>query len=92
VAAVGAAGAAGLVEWPVLLPVGATVLGVYYVTNRPVASANVRRLGASARAREPRAALARGHRRDTRQQGHALRVRRSTRGLGVLRPDIIADA
>src|ERR1700739_2391537 len=31
---VAAVGLAGLVEWPVLLPVGATVLAVYYVTNR----------------------------------------------------------
>jgi hypothetical protein len=27
-------GAAGLVEWPVLLPVGATVLGVHYLMHR----------------------------------------------------------
>jgi hypothetical protein len=31
---VAAVGAAGLVEWPVLLPVGATVLGVHYLTHR----------------------------------------------------------
>ena len=31
---VAAVGAVGLVEWPVLLPVGATVLGVHYLTNR----------------------------------------------------------
>ena len=34
VAAVGAAGAAGLIEWPVLLPVGGAVLAVHYLTNR----------------------------------------------------------
>jgi hypothetical protein len=33
-AAVGAAGAAELVEWPVLLPLGGTVLAVHYLTNR----------------------------------------------------------
>jgi len=27
-------GAAGLVEWPVLLPVGGTLLGVHYLTHR----------------------------------------------------------
>jgi hypothetical protein len=32
---VAAVGAAGLVEWPVLLPVGATVLAVHYLTHRP---------------------------------------------------------
>jgi hypothetical protein len=31
---VAAVGAAGLVEWPVLLPVAATVLGVHYLTQR----------------------------------------------------------
>ena len=31
---VAAVGAAGLVEWPVLLPIGATVLGVHYLTHR----------------------------------------------------------
>jgi hypothetical protein len=31
---VAAVGAAGLVEWPILLPVGATVLGVRYLTHR----------------------------------------------------------
>lgn len=31
----GAIGAAGLVEWPVLLPVGATVLAVHYLAHRP---------------------------------------------------------
>ena len=31
---VAAVGAAGLVEWPVLLPVGGTVLGVHYLTHR----------------------------------------------------------
>ena len=35
VAAVGTAGAVGLVEWPVLLPIGGTLLAVHYVTNRP---------------------------------------------------------
>ena len=34
VAAVGAVGAAGLVEWPVLLPVGGTVMVVHYLTHR----------------------------------------------------------
>jgi hypothetical protein len=34
VAAVGTAGAVGLVEWPVLLPIGGTLLAVHYVTNR----------------------------------------------------------
>lgn len=34
VAVVGAAGAAGLLEWPVLLPIGGTVLAVQYVSNR----------------------------------------------------------
>jgi hypothetical protein len=29
-----AVGAAGLVEWPVLLPVGATVFGLHYLTQR----------------------------------------------------------
>jgi hypothetical protein len=29
-----ALGVAGLVEWPVLLPIGATVLGVHYLTHR----------------------------------------------------------
>jgi len=29
-----AVGAAGLVEWPVLLPIGATVLGLHYLTHR----------------------------------------------------------
>ena len=32
--AVAAVGTAGLVEWPVLLPIGATVLGVHYLTHR----------------------------------------------------------
>src|SRR5262249_30645905 len=32
--AVAAIGAAGLVEWPVLLPVGGTVLAVHYLTQR----------------------------------------------------------
>ena len=32
--AVAAVGAAGLVEWPVLLPVGATVWGVHYLMHR----------------------------------------------------------
>jgi hypothetical protein len=32
--AVAAVGAAGLVEWPVLLPVGATILGVHYLMHR----------------------------------------------------------
>lgn len=31
---VAAVGTVGLVEWPVLLPVGATILGVHYLTNR----------------------------------------------------------
>jgi hypothetical protein len=31
---VAAVGWAGLVEWPVLLPVGATVLGAHYLTHR----------------------------------------------------------
>jgi hypothetical protein len=31
---VAAVGAAGLVEWPVLLPIGATVLAVHYLTHR----------------------------------------------------------
>ena len=31
---VAAVGLAGLVEWPVLLPIGATVLGVHYLTHR----------------------------------------------------------
>jgi hypothetical protein len=31
---VAAVGVAGLVEWPVLLPVGAMVLGVHYLTRR----------------------------------------------------------
>jgi hypothetical protein len=31
---VAAVGAAGLVEWPLLLPIGATVLGVHYLTHR----------------------------------------------------------
>ena len=31
---VAAVGLAGLVEWPVLLPVGATVLGLHYLTQR----------------------------------------------------------
>lgn len=43
---VAAVGAAGLVEWPVLLPVGATVLGVHYLTNR---SGGQRRLASSRR-------------------------------------------
>ncbi|WP_082969163.1 hypothetical protein [Mycobacterium sp. E2699] len=32
--AVAAVGAAGLVEWPLLLPVGGTLLGVHYLTHR----------------------------------------------------------
>src|ERR1700758_923252 len=31
---VAAVGLAGLVEWPVLLPIGATVLGVHYLSHR----------------------------------------------------------
>jgi hypothetical protein len=31
---VAAVGAVGLVEWPVLLPVGGTLLGVHYLTHR----------------------------------------------------------
>ena len=39
VAGAAAVGVAGLVEWPVLLPVGATVLGVHYLTSRSGAEA-----------------------------------------------------
>jgi hypothetical protein len=34
IATVGAASVAGLVEWPVLLPIGGTALAVHYLTNR----------------------------------------------------------
>ena len=50
VAAFGAAGAAGLVEWPVLLPVGGTVVVVHYLTHRtdgPRKVASSRRAGPS---------------------------------------------
>ena len=78
---VAAVGAAGLVEWPVLLPVGGTVLGVHYLTHRSGGERKrvSTRRGASRSGAKGRA-LARGHRRHTRQQGHALRVRRSARG------------
>ena len=39
-----AIGAAGLVEWPVLLPVGATVLGVHYLTHRSRGERSTRRV------------------------------------------------
>jgi hypothetical protein len=54
VAAVGAAGAAGLVEWPVLLPVGATLLGVHYLTHRSGSErkrASTRRVGSRSAAK-----------------------------------------
>jgi hypothetical protein len=49
-----AVGAAGLVEWPVLLPVGATVLAVHYLTHRPGVgrrSAPTRRVGSRSTAK-----------------------------------------
>jgi len=51
---VAAVGAAGLVEWPVLLPVGATVLGVHYLTHRSGGErkrASTRRVGSRSAAK-----------------------------------------
>jgi hypothetical protein len=44
---VAAVGAAGLVEWPVLLPIGATVLGLHYLAQR---SRGERKLASTRRA------------------------------------------
>ena len=52
--AVAAVGAAGLVEWPVLLPVGATVLAVHYLTHRSGGErkrASTRRVGSRSAAK-----------------------------------------
>ena len=43
---VAAIGAAGLVEWPVLLPIGGTVLGLHYLAQR---SRNERRVASTRR-------------------------------------------
>jgi hypothetical protein len=49
---VAAVGAAGLVEWPVLLPVGATVLGVHYLMHRSGGKrASTRRVASGSRAK-----------------------------------------
>jgi hypothetical protein len=51
---VAAVGAAGLVEWPVLLPVGATLLGVHYLTHRSGSErkrASTRRVGSRSAAK-----------------------------------------
>ncbi len=44
--ALAAVGAAGLVEWPVLLPIGGTLLGVHYLTHRSEGLATTRRVAA----------------------------------------------
>ena len=70
---VAAVGLAGLVEWPVLLPIGATVLGVHYLTHR---SGGKRKRVSTRRephARQLKADLPSGHRRHTRQQGRPAR-------------------
>jgi hypothetical protein len=49
-----AVGAVGLVEWPVLLPIGATVLGVHYVMHRSDGErkpASTRRVGSGTAAK-----------------------------------------
>jgi hypothetical protein len=51
---VAAVGAAGLVEWPVLLPVGATLLAVHYLTHRSGSErkrASTRRVGSRSAAK-----------------------------------------
>jgi hypothetical protein len=51
---VAAVGAVGLVEWPVLLPIGATVLGVHYLTHRSDGErkrASTRRVASRSRAK-----------------------------------------
>jgi hypothetical protein len=51
---VAAVGAAGLVEWPVLLPVGGMVLGVHYLTHRSGGErkrASTRRIGSRSAAK-----------------------------------------
>lgn len=52
---VAAVGAVGLVEWPVLLPVGGTLLGVHYLTHRSNGerkpASNQRRVSRSGRKR-----------------------------------------
>jgi hypothetical protein len=51
---VAAVGAAGLVEWPVLLPVGGMVLGVHYLTHRSGGArkrASTRRVGSRSAAK-----------------------------------------
>jgi hypothetical protein len=51
---VAAIGAAGLVEWPVLLPVAATVLGLHYLTHRSDGEpkrASTRRVGSRSAAK-----------------------------------------
>ncbi len=49
---VAAVGAVGLVEWPVLLPVGAAVLGVHYLTHRSDGErASTQRIGPRSKAR-----------------------------------------
>lgn len=50
---VAAVGAVGLVEWPVLLPVAGTILGVHYLTHRPAGEReheSTRRVGAGSAA------------------------------------------
>jgi hypothetical protein len=52
--AMAAVGAAGLVEWPVLLPVGATVLAVHYLVHRSDGEpkrASTRRVGSRSAAK-----------------------------------------
>src|ERR1700731_487202 len=51
---VAAVGLAGLVEWPALLPIGATVLGVHYLTHRSGGErkrASTRRVGSRSAAK-----------------------------------------
>ena len=51
---VAAVGLAGLVEWPVLLPIGGTVLGVHYLTHRSGGErkrASTRRVGSRSAAK-----------------------------------------
>jgi hypothetical protein len=59
VAAVGAAGAAGLIEWPVLLPVGGAVLAVHYLTNLTNRSGGERRRASTRRGNSRAAAKGR---------------------------------
>lgn len=76
VAGATAVGVAGLVEWPVLLPVGATVLSVHYLTNRSgggARRASNRRVGSRSGAKSRAGS---GYLQHTRPQGHAPRVRR----------------